>query len=88
MVYVQMTRDQALVAALEISQTYLQGERAVRDPRGISMTHLRWMVEQMTWDMSENKTMRWLGYVQGVLVSRGAATLDEMKDVNKRATGK
>lgn len=33
---------------------------------------------------SDAKTGRWLGYMQGVIVTRGYATLEEMKELNRR----
>lgn len=29
------------------------------------------------------KVMRWLGFIQGALVDRGAASIDEMRDLNQ-----
>lgn len=81
-----MTREQALAAARAIDTEYLAHVSlyARQSENGINNPHLRWMVEQMA-DMSENKTQRWLGYIQGVLVAQGCATLADMKDLNRRA---
>lgn len=81
-----MTREQALAAARAIDAEYLSHVSlyARQSENGINNPHLRWMVEQMA-DMSENKTQRWLGYLQGVLVAQGRATLADMKDINRRA---
>lgn len=34
--------------------------------------------------MSEGKLNRWLGFMQGVLVTYGIASLDEVKAINKK----
>lgn len=83
-----MTRKQAVAAAKEIESLFLRVSEieVQRSARGATLGHLRWMVKQMAGEMSENKTMRWLGYIQGVLVAKGDATLDEMKDVSRRAS--
>lgn len=52
-----------------------------------SAAHLRSMLDRMTPGQSEGKRNRWLGYAQGVLVALSAATLDEVKDINKRHAG-
>ena len=41
--------------------------------------HIRTMPDRMA-DHSIGKAMRWLGYVQGVLVERGVFSLDEIKE--------
>jgi len=38
-------------------------------------------------EMSDGKLNRWLGWIQCSVVSWGIATLEEMKDINKRHTG-
>lgn len=85
-----MNKRQAIRAAINIDLLYLQPEcPAIEQSKdGVSYPHLRWMVEQIEKDeMSEGKTMRWLGYIQGVLVAIGpsSCTLDQMKDLSRRA---
>lgn len=46
--------------------------------------HLNYMINEIEkHNMSEGKSNRWLGYIQGVLVASGAASLGEMKNVNR-----
>lgn len=82
-----MTLDQAVHAAQEIDRTYLESVSfyARQSEGGINNPHLRWMVSHIIVCGSENKAMRWLGYIQGVLVAQGRATLADMKDINRRA---
>lgn len=65
--------------------------RAVYGPtcEAAEFGHLFFMASQVERDVdakgasfSEGKLNRWLGYVQGVLVARGIATLDEVKAIN------
>ena len=56
-----------------------------------STAHLVSMLERVTLypeDFSEGKINRWLGYIQGVLVSYGVRDLVEMKLINKRCSDK
>lgn len=48
------------------------------------LTHLLDMESCIRDDFSESKLGRWLGWAQGVIVAGGYATLDEMKEINKR----
>ena len=81
-----MTREQAIITALEIDKKYLEDVEIKRSEKGQDKGHLRWMVLQMMSEseMSINKTMRWLGYIQGVLVAQGHASLDEMKEISRK----
>ncbi len=59
---------------------------------GTGNDHLRGMLRRMEHrhlsdEMSYGKMCRWLGWAQGVLVARGAATLEQMKDINRRHAG-
>lgn len=48
--------------------------------------HLLWMLGEMRKQLSDpskiQKTMRWLGFVQGTLWTKGLATIKEMKGHN------
>lgn len=85
-----MNLQQCIAAAKDIDARYLapNGYEPARAESGLGRPHLRWMVQQMSAGMSENKAMRWLGYIQGYLVTASIATLDEMKRVNMKAVGK
>lgn len=53
---------------------------------GLRSLHLLYMCEQIAIFMEEGrreKAMRWLGFVQGALWSYDAASIDEMKEVNR-----
>lgn len=45
--------------------------------------HLRWMLENLPED--EGQANRWLGFVQGVLVALGVATVEEFRKINREA---
>lgn len=48
--------------------------------------HLGDMVRKIDREqVTGEKAHRWLGYIQGVLVSSGSATLDQVKEANKAA---
>lgn len=47
-------------------------------------SHLLWMLEKiLSKEMSSDKTNRWIGYVQGVLVSYGVTDVEAMKALNR-----
>lgn len=49
-----------------------------------SRGHIAYMIIKiLSGGVEGEKAHRWLGYIQGVLVARGFASLDEMKEVNK-----
>jgi hypothetical protein len=48
--------------------------------------HLHHMINEIeSGRVAGEKSHRWLGYLQGVLVSSGAATLEQMKQTNLNA---
>jgi hypothetical protein len=81
-----MTREQAIKAALEIQRVHFPEIGEQRNEKGNTPAHLAWMIEQMVKGMSENKTMRWLGYIQGMMVGCFGASLEEMKEVSRAAS--
>jgi hypothetical protein len=84
-----MNLEQCVSVARDIDRRYLAPlcERAERSEHGMTIAHLRWMVAEMDNGMSENKAMRWLGYIQGVLVGLYDVPLDDMKEASKRSAG-
>ncbi len=84
-----MTLDQCLLAANRIDAKYLAPicDRIERHEDGKYLYHLRWMIREMNNDMSNNKAMRWLGYIQGVLVAAYGVSLEDMKELNLEASG-
>ncbi len=57
-----------------------------RDPNGKTLAHARWMLNGISVGYIQfEKAHRWLGYAQAIIVSHGAATLDELKDINKES---
>lgn len=51
------------------------------------LTHCLWMLSMIRSFVSNSddreKTMRWLGFVQGVLYTKGIYTIDEMREHNR-----
>lgn len=46
--------------------------------------HMLYMIEQIaSGEVTEEKAHRWLGYIQGCVVSHDGATLEEVKNINK-----
>lgn len=46
--------------------------------------HLKNMlIKIISGDVTDKKAHRWLGYVQGVVVFRAGATLEELKNLNR-----
>lgn len=78
-----MTKEGAVACATALREKYFAC-RPEPSASGTSAGHLSFMVEKMMAGMSQDKTMRWLGYIQGCLVYSGLATLDEMKEISKR----
>lgn len=53
-----------------------------------SSEHLLWMIAQViNGKVKGYKAHRWLGYMQGVVVTLGVGTLEDMKQLNKSCTG-
>lgn len=73
-----MTRDEALAMIEEYATICAKhaDEDVVLDA---AMMPDRWPV-----DGNESKAMRWLGYIQGVLVRDGVFTLEQVKDHSRR----
>jgi hypothetical protein len=82
-----MTLEQCLLAARQMDEKYLAPicDKIERHEGGKHLYHLRWMVQEMHADMSNNKAMRWLGYIQGILVGVYGITLDDMKELSREA---
>lgn len=83
-----MTKQQALECAWVLRDKYFQVNAPYRrqDSVGVSSEHLAWMVDQMArLEFDEAKVNRWLGYIQGVLVTRRTVTLAEMKEASRAA---
>jgi len=54
----------------------------VPDP-GTDLAHLTWMLAQMYGGMDTDKANRWLGFIQGCLISRGLTTVTEERDFTR-----
>lgn len=82
-----MNLQQCIAAANDVDARYMAPICGAieRSERGLGLPHLRWMVQEISNGMSENKAMRWLGYIQGVLVARYDVPLVEMKHASMRA---
>lgn len=64
--------------------------RAVATMRGptrmVALAHAMWMVRearQLLADGRTEKSLRWLGFVQGVLWATGVSSIAELKDMNR-----
>lgn len=56
---------------------------------GTPTEHVAWMLTKIPEFLAagrREKAMRWLGFVQGYLWSRGFASIDEMKEWNRAPT--
>lgn len=55
----------------------------------LSLEHCRAMLASMKSQepMSEGKVNRWLGWMQASCVAAGCATLEDMKQINRRCAG-
>ena len=82
-----MNLEQCLAAAKRIDDELMAPicPKIERHENGKFLHHLRWMVQEMHNDMSVNKAMRWLGYIQGALVLGYGQTLDSMKKYSMEA---
>lgn len=82
-----MTLEQCRAAARATDARFIPAwAEAVRDPDGRTLEHLRWMVVQIhAADMTEDKAMRFLGYIQGQLVAVTRATLGQITEINRAA---
>lgn len=61
--------------------------RPERDQHGQTIEHARWMLEGIALGyVQHDKSHRWLGYAQAILVCSDTNTLDQMKQVNKEST--
>ena len=52
----------------------------------VDLDHIRWMlakIEEFLVEDRKEKANRWLGFIQGVLWSKGICTIDELKGHNK-----
>ena len=81
-----------VVEALTIYEGWFgedRGLKPVRNPRATDLNealqHCYWMCQEVKkWESARlEKAFRWLGFIQGVLWTRGVTTLDTLKDHNK-----
>jgi hypothetical protein len=52
------------------------------DP-GTHLCHIRWMIQQLRGPMETGKAMRWLGFIQGILIERGLTTVTAERDFTR-----
>lgn len=62
----------------ELLPNYLTADRG-----GTWHRHLIYMCQEAAKFTNREKAMRWLGFIQGALWTNGAATIDELKDMNR-----
>lgn len=64
------------------SDDHLSPEESPETPTRPS--HLLWMLERLErGEMGDLKTHRWLGYIQGVMVSEGLLNVQEERDLTR-----
>lgn len=55
-------------------------------PESMSRNHITWMLDEIeNGNITGEKAHRWLGWAQAAAVSKGGATLEEMKQINFEA---
>jgi hypothetical protein len=75
-----------LAAELTLESVFTKTCSALRSEHGETPEHARWMLEGIKEGyIQHEKGHRWLGYAQGLLVTRGVMTLDDAKSINQRA---
>lgn len=75
----------AAMDTFRIAQKNKMWEKDKNLPASMQFAHLDEMYETMnSEDFSEGKLGRWLGWMQACVVAAGCATLEEMKELNKR----
>lgn len=82
-----MNHSQAVIAAQKCDSLIVEIYGHVppeQSDKGVRLSHLRWMVRQIP-TLSENKAMRWLGYIQGILVGHYGFKLSDMKEISMKA---
>lgn len=82
----EMDLHECVKAAKLIDSKYMEPicKRVQKTETGKEMWHLRWMVTQMSEEMDEGKAMRWLGYIQGIMVGVYDLPLTEMIELNRK----
>jgi hypothetical protein len=80
-----MKLDEARQAARLIGAVLAErGTDAGRDPEGKSLEHAAFMAGEIgDGPMEEGAAMRWLGYLQAMLVFHGVSTLENERDRNR-----
>ena len=80
-----MTKKQ-VKSVCKIYNKKLSTFKPVRKKNEVDAQHIRFMTEEIPRILDEGKiekAMRWLGFMQGYLVSLGIYTLEEVKEHNK-----
>lgn len=77
-----------MLAAAVMRERYLSEWSPNQHHEGIGYGHIVWMLDEIVkGEMPEDKTMRWLGYVQGYLVLARAEKLAGFQALNLEASG-
>lgn len=73
--------------AAENCREFVEKSETLSDTQpAANRSHLNFMIDEIvSGRVAGEKSHRWLGYMQGVLVATGSATLEEMKSVNIEA---
>lgn len=68
-----------------VETVILATQRNIPAEGDLGLKHLHEMLDKMRdGNFSEGKMGRWLGWMQAAVVSHGVATLEDMKDINRK----
>ena len=71
-----------------VALAYARGMKTSFDDSSIDFSHIDHMSNVMKREnMSYGKLCRWLGWAQACVVASGVASLEDMKEINKRHAG-
>jgi len=75
--------DINIILAAERTKEFLPVPDTAVDIESVTSSHLEYMLESIISSKVKNeKAHRWLGWVQGIICCKGAATLTQMKNIN------
>lgn len=65
-----------------ILQRYCSYSKCMPNP-GTSIPHLRWMLNELRGPMIYGKANRWLGFIQGIMVSQEMISVEVERDFTR-----
>lgn len=73
-----------ILEAMSETISYATAAGLAKDEKPCGLDHLADMLTSMR-DMKDREKMnRWLGWAQGVVVAKGFAAIEDMKEINRR----